>query len=62
MSNLRFTDSALSEWMRGNGQDSDIVISTRVRVARNLRSSFPAAGNGSAVRRSARAPDECAEE
>ena len=37
MSNLRFTDSALSEWMRGNGQDSDIVISTRVRVARNLR-------------------------
>ena len=37
MSNLRFTDSALSEWMRGNGQDSDIVISTRVRVARNLQ-------------------------
>ncbi|MGV2805282.1 ATP--guanido phosphotransferase, partial [Clostridium perfringens] len=37
MSKLRFTDSALSEWMRGNGQDSDIVISTRVRVARNLQ-------------------------
>ncbi|GAB6927457.1 protein arginine kinase [Paenibacillus sp. JCM 10914] len=37
MSNLRFTDKALSEWMRGNGQDSDIVISTRVRVARNLQ-------------------------
>ncbi|MFI2858836.1 protein arginine kinase [Paenibacillus sp. JSM ZJ436] len=37
MSNLRFTEHALSEWMRGSGQDSDIVISTRVRVARNLR-------------------------
>ncbi|UNK17995.1 protein arginine kinase [Paenibacillus sp. N3/727] len=37
MSNLRFTEQALSEWMRGNGQDSDIVISTRVRVARNLQ-------------------------
>lgn len=37
MSNLRFTEHALSEWMRGNGQDSDIVISTRVRVARNLQ-------------------------
>ncbi|GIO94063.1 protein arginine kinase [Paenibacillus lactis] len=37
MSNHRFTDTALSEWMRGNGQDSDIVISTRVRVARNLQ-------------------------
>lgn len=37
MSNLRFTDTALSEWMRGTGQDSDIVISTRVRVARNLQ-------------------------
>lgn len=37
MSNLRFTEQALSEWMRGIGQDSDIVISTRVRVARNLQ-------------------------
>lgn len=37
MSNLRFTEQALSEWMRGNGQDSDIVISTRIRVARNLQ-------------------------
>ncbi|MEK3733284.1 MULTISPECIES: protein arginine kinase [Paenibacillus] len=37
MSNLRFTEHALSEWMRGSGQDSDIVISTRVRVARNLQ-------------------------
>ncbi|NMO97546.1 protein arginine kinase [Paenibacillus lemnae] len=37
MSNLRFTEQALSEWMRGSGQDSDIVISTRVRVARNLQ-------------------------
>lgn len=37
MSKLRFTEQALSEWMRGSSQDSDIVISTRVRVARNLQ-------------------------
>nr|WP_281287189.1 protein arginine kinase [Paenibacillus hemerocallicola] len=29
---------ALSEWMRGNSPESDVVISTRIRLARNLRS------------------------
>jgi protein arginine kinase len=33
----RFTEQALSEWMKGEGPESDIVISSRVRIARNLR-------------------------
>jgi protein arginine kinase len=38
----RFTQDALSEWMKGEGPDSDIVISSRIRIARNIRSfSFP---------------------
>jgi protein arginine kinase len=38
----RFTDNALSDWMKRDGPDSDIVISSRVRIARNLRPySFP---------------------
>lgn len=37
MPNLRFTEKALSEWMRGTANDSDIVISSRVRIARNLQ-------------------------
>src|SRR5438128_2155273 len=28
------------EWLRGNGPDADIVISSRIRLARNM-SSFP---------------------
>jgi protein arginine kinase len=37
-----FTDNALSDWMKGDGPDSDIVISSRIRIARNLRPySFP---------------------
>ena len=28
------------EWLRGNGLDNDIVVSTRIRLARNL-ASFP---------------------
>ncbi|PTX58142.1 protein arginine kinase [Melghirimyces profundicolus] len=36
MSLQRFTQDALSEWMRGKGPRSDIVISSRVRLARNL--------------------------
>ncbi len=36
MPNLRFTEQPLSEWMSQGGKESDIVISTRVRVARNL--------------------------
>lgn len=42
MSLHRFIDEALSEWMRGGGPESDIVISSRIRVARNLRTNcFP---------------------
>jgi protein arginine kinase len=37
-----FTNHALSDWMKGKGPDSDIVVSSRVRIARNLDSSpFP---------------------
>ncbi len=32
----RFAQKALSEWMKGDGPDSDIVFSSRVRIARNL--------------------------
>ncbi|MCI3923328.1 protein arginine kinase [Paenibacillus sp. TRM 82003] len=32
----RYTEHALSSWMQGNGPDSDIVISSRIRVARNV--------------------------
>ena len=31
-----FSSDALSDWMRGQGPDSDVVISSRVRLARNL--------------------------
>lgn len=37
MSLQRFIEEALSEWMKGEGPESDIVISTRIRLARNLR-------------------------
>jgi protein arginine kinase len=36
MSLRSFIDDALSEWMKGKGPESDIVISTRIRIARNL--------------------------
>ena len=36
MEKRRFAREALSEWMRHGGPDSDIVISSRVRLARNL--------------------------
>jgi len=38
MTTNRFTEQALSEWMKGEGPDSDIVISSRIRIARNLQS------------------------
>ncbi|WP_258881526.1 protein arginine kinase [Paenibacillus sp. sptzw28] len=42
MSKRSFVEEALSEWMKGTGPDSDIVISSRIRIARNLRSNpFP---------------------
>lgn len=37
MSLNKFIDDAISEWMKGEGPDSDIVISSRIRLARNLR-------------------------
>lgn len=37
MTKNRFTQQALSDWMKGAGPDSEIVISSRVRIARNLR-------------------------
>lgn len=37
MASRRFSEQALSDWMKGVGPDSDIVISSRVRIARNLR-------------------------
>lgn len=40
MSLRRFIDDALSEWMKGKGPDSDVVISTRIRIARNIKD-FP---------------------
>lgn len=42
MSLQRFIQKAVSEWMSGEGPDSDIVFSSRVRLARNLsQSPFP---------------------
>ncbi|MFS0725942.1 protein arginine kinase [Paenibacillus sp. 1P07SE] len=37
MEKRRFAQEALSEWMREDGPDSEIVISSRIRIARNLR-------------------------
>ncbi|MEI4771061.1 protein arginine kinase [Psychrobacillus sp. FJAT-51614] len=36
MSIERFLDNSPSSWMAGNGEHSDIVMSTRIRLARNL--------------------------
>jgi protein arginine kinase len=38
MSLRRYIEEALSEWMKGSGPESDIVISSRIRIARNLQS------------------------
>ncbi|WP_058300163.1 protein arginine kinase [Gorillibacterium timonense] len=32
-----FTDHALSDWMKQEGPESDIVLSSRIRLARNMR-------------------------
>lgn len=37
MVSRHFFEHALTEWMKGNGPDSDIVISSRIRIARNLQ-------------------------
>ncbi|WAA08812.1 protein arginine kinase [Fervidibacillus albus] len=36
MSVHRFIEQAASDWMKGEGPNSDIVISSRIRIARNL--------------------------
>lgn len=42
MSLDRIINEAISPWMREDGPDSDIVLSTRIRLARNLKSyTFP---------------------
>lgn len=38
MTKRKFVKQALSQWMNGEGADSDVVISSRVRIARNIRS------------------------
>src|SRR2546423_5737755 len=38
--NLDSLTQTTGEWLRGTGPDADIVISSRIRLARNL-SSFP---------------------
>lgn len=37
MGNRKYTAEALSPWMKGEAPDRDVVLSSRVRVARNLR-------------------------
>ena len=40
---LKKLSDRLGEWLKGTGPDSDVVISSRVRLARNLeRYNFPA--------------------
>ncbi|WP_026673466.1 protein arginine kinase [Alkalihalobacterium bogoriense] len=42
MSLERFISEAISPWMKKNGPDSDIVLSSRIRLARNLKeNTFP---------------------
>lgn len=38
MDRTNIFENALSDWMKGRGPESDVVISTRIRLARNLRS------------------------
>ena len=40
----------LGEWLKGSGPESDIVISTRVRFARNIRG-FPFTGRADEAQR-----------
>ncbi|WP_256762310.1 protein arginine kinase [Cohnella sp. WQ 127256] len=37
MAKRKFVKQALSQWMKGEGPDSEVVISSRVRIARNIR-------------------------
>ena len=47
MSIEKFIRNAVTGWMTADGENSDIVLSTRIRLARNLRGyCFPIAVNG----------------
>ncbi|XID90866.1 protein arginine kinase [Paenibacillaceae bacterium WGS1546] len=37
MAKRKFVKQALSQWMKAGGPDSEVVVSSRVRIARNLR-------------------------
>lgn len=37
MSLDRIMNEAISPWMKGDGPDSDIVLSSRIRLARNFK-------------------------
>lgn len=37
MDDRKYVNEALSHWMKGDGPDADVVLSSRVRIARNLR-------------------------
>ena len=41
--NLDHLTKSAGEWLKGSGPDSDIVISSRIRLARNIKD-FPFAG------------------
>ena len=42
MSLARFSQNALSSWMNSEGPESDIVLSSRIRLARNFKDyTFP---------------------
>ena len=45
--NLDSLTQSNGEWLRGTGPESDIVVSSRIRLARNL-SSFPFTSRASA--------------
>ncbi|MFC5401642.1 protein arginine kinase [Cohnella soli] len=46
MPKRKHVTTALSQWMNGTGPDSDVVISSRVRIARNIRNlPFPLMAN-----------------
>lgn len=51
MSLEQFMNEAISPWMREDGPDSDIVLSSRIRLARNFADiSFPIVGDGEALK------------
>ena len=49
--NVDSLTSSSGEWLRGTGPESDIVVSSRIRLARNL-SSYPFTSRASALQRS----------